>query len=93
MGSMGPKLYLLENVQVEVGKGRPFQESDLNFPDIDNSQRLYPIRAGAMTGTFAISTRSGFRLARIAICTRSLAVPVSATRQLLGTGTARWSTV
>jgi hypothetical protein len=44
VGSMGPKLYLLENVQAEVGKGRPFQPSDLNFPDIDNSQLLYPIR-------------------------------------------------
>jgi len=41
---MGPKLYLLENIKVEVGKGRPFQPSDLNFPDIDNSQPLYPIR-------------------------------------------------
>jgi hypothetical protein len=44
VGSMGPKLYLLENVQVQVAKGRPFQASDLNFPDIDNSQLLYPIR-------------------------------------------------
>jgi hypothetical protein len=44
VGSMGPKLYLMENVQVEIAKGRSFQPSDLNFPDIDNSQLLYPIR-------------------------------------------------
>jgi hypothetical protein len=44
VGSMGPKLYLLENVQAEVGKPRLFQASDINFPDIDNSQPLYPIR-------------------------------------------------
>ena len=44
VGSMGPKLYLLENVQVEVGKSRPFLATDLNFADIDSSQPLYPIR-------------------------------------------------
>jgi hypothetical protein len=44
VGSIGPKLYLLENVQVEAGKPRPFMATDLSFPDIDNSQLLYPIR-------------------------------------------------
>jgi len=44
VGRMAPKLYLLEHVPVEVGKGRPFQAADLNFAVIDNSMPLYPIR-------------------------------------------------
>lgn len=41
---MGPKLYLLENIQVEAGKSRPFLETDRNFTDIDNTEPIYPIR-------------------------------------------------
>ena len=44
VGIMGPKLYLLENVQVQVGKGRAYLASDFNFPNIDNTEPLYPIR-------------------------------------------------
>jgi hypothetical protein len=40
----GNNLYLLDNVQVEIGKGRPYQVSDMNLRDIDSSQPVYPIR-------------------------------------------------
>jgi hypothetical protein len=44
---LGNEIYLLENVQLEVGKGRPFQGGglqDLNMGDIDPSFPVYPIR-------------------------------------------------
>jgi hypothetical protein len=38
-------IWLMENVQVEIGKSRPFSSwSDVGNPDIDNSQPVYPIR-------------------------------------------------
>lgn len=37
-------LYLLENLQVEVGKGRPYQASDRQSHNIDPSFPVYPIR-------------------------------------------------
>ncbi len=42
-------LYLVENVMVQVGKGRPYNiREDINFPDIDTSFPVYPIR-GSLT--------------------------------------------
>lgn len=44
-GLYGGYLFLLENVQVEIGKGRPFQYgSDIGMSEIDPSQPVYPIR-------------------------------------------------
>jgi hypothetical protein len=37
-------LYLLENLKVEVGKGRPYQASDRQSQNIDPSLPVYPIR-------------------------------------------------
>src|SRR5690348_3706071 len=37
-------LYLLANVQVEIGKSRPYQTSDSLAQNIDPSQPVYPIR-------------------------------------------------
>ena len=43
-------LYLMEDVKVEVGKARPFRGGgmsggvDINMPDVDPSQPVYPIR-------------------------------------------------
>jgi hypothetical protein len=37
-------IWLMENVQPEVGKSRPFSSSDAWIHDIDNSQPVYPIR-------------------------------------------------
>ncbi|MDQ6759380.1 MAG: hypothetical protein M3Z32_05865, partial [Acidobacteriota bacterium] len=36
-------LYLLENVKVEIGKGRPYHASDSLAQNIDPSQSVYPI--------------------------------------------------
>jgi len=42
-------LYLIENVAVQVGKGRPYNiREDINFPDIDTKFPVYPIR-GSLT--------------------------------------------
>ena len=42
-------LYLVENVTVQVGKGRPYNiREDINFPDIDTKFPVYPIR-GSLT--------------------------------------------
>jgi hypothetical protein len=80
VGVMGPKLYLLENVQAEVGKGRPFQATDLNFPDIDNTQLLYPIR-GSYDWYVCHINEVGFPAGK-----------APATRPRSVTGVARWST-
>lgn len=41
----GGYIWLYENVQMEIGKGRPFSSwSDVGSIDIDNSQTVYPIR-------------------------------------------------
>lgn len=42
----GPKLYLVENVQLQVGRSRPFQMRTDAFTDVDPSQPVYPIRGG-----------------------------------------------
>src|SRR5262249_35686950 len=36
-------LFLLENVQLEVGKGRPYEAAD-HANDIDPAQLVYPVR-------------------------------------------------
>ena len=42
-------LYLVENVTVQVGKGRPYNiREDINFPDIDTKLPVYPVR-GSLT--------------------------------------------
>ena len=42
-------LYLVENVTVQIGKGRPYNiREDINFPDIDTKFPVYPIR-GSLT--------------------------------------------
>ena len=46
-GASGALLYLVGNVNIEVGKGRPFNILTDSFPDVDPSQTVYPIR-----GTF-----------------------------------------
>lgn len=44
-GVQGPYLYLVEDVKVEVGGGRPYNPNmDLNVPEIDVKLPLYPIR-------------------------------------------------
>ena len=44
-GEFSHSLYLAENVQVEIGKGRPFNiVQDINTQEIDPSQPVYPIR-------------------------------------------------
>jgi hypothetical protein len=46
----GRNLYLFENVQAEIGKGRPFRGgglsggADINMADADPSEPVYPIR-------------------------------------------------
>jgi hypothetical protein len=40
----GKTIYLLENLQVEIGKGRPYQDSEKGVSNIDPSQPVYPIR-------------------------------------------------
>ncbi len=41
-------IWLMENVQVEIGKSRPFSAyTDVGNEDIDNSQPVYPIRGTA----------------------------------------------
>ena len=40
----GDLLYLLTDVNVEVGKGRPFDMGTDAWPDVDPSQTVYPIR-------------------------------------------------
>ena len=41
-------IWLMENVQIEVGKSRPFSGyTDVGNEDIDNSQPVYPIRGTA----------------------------------------------
>lgn len=43
----GPYLYLVEDVKVEVGGGRPYNPNmDLNVPEINVRAPLYPIRGG-----------------------------------------------
>ncbi|HEX9202192.1 MAG TPA: hypothetical protein VF865_21720 [Acidobacteriaceae bacterium] len=37
-------LYLLDNITVEVGAGRPYQVSEMSIPEIDPSKLVYPIR-------------------------------------------------
>jgi hypothetical protein len=37
-------IYLYENVKLEIGKGRPYQVSDMRLSDIDPSLLVYPIR-------------------------------------------------
>jgi hypothetical protein len=37
-------IYLYENVKLEIGKGRPYNVSDMNLSDIDSSLPVYPIR-------------------------------------------------
>ena len=42
-------LYLVENVSVQIGKGRPYNiREDINFPDIDTKFPVYPIH-GSLT--------------------------------------------
>jgi hypothetical protein len=42
------KLFLLEDVSIQVGKGRPFgQSSDYNLRDADTSLEVFPIRGTA----------------------------------------------
>jgi hypothetical protein len=42
----GDTLWLLTNVSVEVGKGRPFNIVTDSWPEIDPSQTVYPVRGG-----------------------------------------------
>jgi hypothetical protein len=42
-------IYLYENARLEVGKGRPYQVSDMNLSAIDPSLSVYPVR-----GTFDV---------------------------------------
>jgi hypothetical protein len=46
-GASGALLYLVGNVNIEVGKGRPFNMRTDSYSDVDPSQAVYPIR-----GTF-----------------------------------------
>jgi len=46
-GGSDRNLYLYENVQLEIGKGRPFQVSDQLSTDADPSQPQYPVRGTA----------------------------------------------
>ena len=47
-GTGGGSIYLMQNVNVEIGKSRPFSSwSDVGNQDIDNSQPVYPIRGTA----------------------------------------------
>ena len=43
-GSVGDLLYLVTDVNIEVGKGRPFNPANDSFNSIDPSQLVYPIR-------------------------------------------------
>jgi len=43
-GASGALLYLVANVNIEVGKGRPFNILTDSWPDVDPSQMVYPIR-------------------------------------------------
>ena len=44
----GGNIFLMENVQIEIGKSRPFSSyTDVGNQDIDNSQPVYPIRGTA----------------------------------------------
>jgi hypothetical protein len=44
----GGNIFLVENVEIEVGKSRPFSGyTDVGHEDIDNSQPVYPIRGAA----------------------------------------------
>jgi hypothetical protein len=40
----GDLLYLVSDVNIEVGKGRPFLESTDAWPNIDPAETVYPIR-------------------------------------------------
>jgi hypothetical protein len=41
----GGSIFLMENMQMEIGKSRPFSSyTDVGNEDIDNSQPVYPIR-------------------------------------------------
>ncbi|MDD5544000.1 MAG: hypothetical protein PHX83_12575 [Acidobacteriia bacterium] len=43
-GETGGALYLIEDVKTEVGKSRPFNINSDDYPDIDPSSPLYPVR-------------------------------------------------
>jgi hypothetical protein len=43
-GSVGDLLYLVTDIVIEVGKGRPFNALTDSYTDIDPSQPIYPIR-------------------------------------------------
>jgi hypothetical protein len=44
----GGNIFLMENVEIETGKSRPFSGyTDVGHEDIDNSQPVYPIRGTA----------------------------------------------
>jgi hypothetical protein len=85
-------IWLMENVQVETGKSRPFSSwSDVGNQDIDNSQPVYPIRGTYDNYQCYPPGSSGGacpRRARIVGLRRRLLLPASATRQLSVTGAA-----
>jgi hypothetical protein len=45
-GAIGDFLYLVTDVTLEVGKGRPFNHLTDSFQNVDPSQTVYPIRGG-----------------------------------------------
>jgi hypothetical protein len=47
-GASGALLYLVGNVSIEAGKGRPFNILTDSWPDVDPSQTVYPIRGTYM---------------------------------------------
>jgi hypothetical protein len=47
-GASGAYLYLVANVNVEVGKGRPFNILTDSYADVDPAQTVYPIRGTYM---------------------------------------------
>ena len=53
-GSAGDLLYLVSDVNVEIGKGRPFNPLTDSFQNIDPSQMVYPIRGGYVSWQCAV---------------------------------------
>ncbi|MGD0345475.1 MAG: hypothetical protein ABSA85_01900 [Terracidiphilus sp.] len=61
-GLFGGNLFLLENVKVEIGSGRPFQPgSDIGMFQIDIRQPVYPIRGSFLRYQCSSSKASPYK--------------------------------
>lgn len=76
-GAIGDLLYLVTDVAVEIGKGRPFNALTDSFTSIDPAQNVYPIRGTYTAWQCGVSGSIGAPAGKN--CARNEAVPMTGT--------------